>query len=692
MNRRLIGLGIIAVVAMSACGGGSESSSDTDGIKGAALPTVAGGLAKPGAGAISGGSQLMAAPALPPMGAGVVTKNGSLPQVASGNFVIFAFGDSYGSGEGNPYRPGKYDPNNNYAPTPKEVWSGNPAPGISPSGDERCHRSDASGSAKAAALVKKTYPSLTVIHKSFACSGAVAANILNATYQGTDVEASAGQNPLDPQIKQALDSGIPPESVNAIYVSVGGNDAMFADVVSECFVWHQSQCSRPYRDKVDAALKLIPGVTTKIEDVAKQLRNNFKNAFIYFSAYPDPLSVDPNDPGDVNRDGICAHDDEQGQIAWPNDYLWKINAGDARFIVDRFLAPLNKAIENGVNNTAKKITGVYFVDDHYKNKSGSAGFCSKNKTPIVRFNHEALILQGPDSDMGGGVIKVSKGGWHPSDAGYTAYGQAIFNKIDQSKAPFVSKAPLAPSDPWATSITSNGNYTITWNDQSDVEASYEVQYASGTTSKSAVLPADSSSYSFALGSGISTATFAVRACVPSQPSGENLCSAWKSATVSNWLPTQAPGTVNCATSTYGQILNGGCSVTFSVPSAVVLTSATFAYVEIRKAATVVGSALMQPGGGSVLLKYQGEPIDSTVNFVANAYLCSIVDGGKCLRGPDSPLALKVVKQDGRGLLPVNTPNLRPSTPMPSLPGVAPAPVGRPSLNTSLQCVNGKCGP
>ncbi len=686
---------VIAGALLVACGSdGSSDASEDDILKGRA-PNVSvkpiGGVNPAGAlPALAGG--VVAAPAEPPIPNASSTPNPPVPTKANEEFLFLAFGDSYGSGEGNPLVMGNYPDGKKV--TVAEQWAGAIANGaIAASGDERCHRSDASGSAKAAALVKAQYPQLKVVHKSFACSGAVSKNITTTPYKGADQKVFNGKTDLPAQIEQAK-AAVKPEEVDAIYVSIGGNDAQFAGVVAECFVAapiFQNTCSKADNTEVNTALGLIETVDDAIVSVATALRNTFNNAYVIFSAYPDPLSVDPSDDGDVDGDGICSEEDRESGVRFEDDYMWYIDPAAAKLLRDRFLANLNATIKTGVDTANKAVGGVSFVDEHYVGRSGNAGFCSRDNTPIVRFNNEIKYLQGIDDDAGKSGIEISKGAWHPSDAGYELYASSIFNGLVASGAIASRSAPNDPSVPWATSITSAGKYTIAWSDLSDNETSFEISYTSGGTTKSASVGPGQTTFSFDGGSATSVYVVAVRAC-GTKGLVQTPCSNWKSTTVSNALPVDKPGSVSCTSSKYGQFVDSACNVSFSIPQRPTQTSAMFSYVEIKNGNTVVGSALTPVGGGQVKIKYLGEKEGTKAKLSATAFICTIVDGGRCLAGPSSTIELTVEKPDSRKLLPPPSLSVRPNVNIPKLPGVPAPAVTPPGLQASLQCSAGKCGP
>ena len=123
--------------------------------------------------------------------------------------------------------------------------------------DKRCHRSAYAGSAQAAKRLEQDDPHTSVTFVHLACSGASVVYGLLGRYTG--VEPTAGtvsdrwcnvrSGPLDPgpppgacitpQVDQAKEI-VGHREVDAVYVSIGGNDAHFADIVVACIT--QNPC------------------------------------------------------------------------------------------------------------------------------------------------------------------------------------------------------------------------------------------------------------------------------------------------------------------------------------------------------------------------------------------------------------------------------------------------------------------
>ncbi|MBI5284542.1 MAG: hypothetical protein HY874_05555 [Chloroflexi bacterium] len=107
----------------------------------------------------------------------------------------------------------------------------------------RCHRSARAGIAQAALELERQDPRTSVTFVHLACSGAEAdAGLLNP-YKGAelpiadsllDCDADPGQC-IPPQIKRA-DQLVGDREVDALFMSIGGNDANFGSIIQACIV------------------------------------------------------------------------------------------------------------------------------------------------------------------------------------------------------------------------------------------------------------------------------------------------------------------------------------------------------------------------------------------------------------------------------------------------------------------------
>jgi PKD domain len=149
------------------------------------------------------------------------------------DWLIVSLGDSYGSGEGNPDIPTAHDDFGLVKAGAK--WE-----------DRRCHRSADAGSAQAARRLENADPKTSVTFIHVACSGAQAMQGLLEAYDGmADTWEAKYMDPLDPQLTQAREL-VGNREVDAVYISIGGNDSGFAPVVMSCVAL--MFCNPAYQD------------------------------------------------------------------------------------------------------------------------------------------------------------------------------------------------------------------------------------------------------------------------------------------------------------------------------------------------------------------------------------------------------------------------------------------------------------
>lgn len=379
-------------------------------------------------------------------------------------FVVLGFGDSYGSGEGNPAL------GHLSAGTDHIWWDDDNWPeAIETFTDNAtyCHRSSESGLGKAIQQLEASYTgSITFGH--FACSGAKSWDIWSSSYQPDFYD---GSPTMDPQILQALDwlseISTSPSEVDAIVISIGGNDVGFSQVIKDCFilsVW-PSEChdgswgNAP--DLMDSVPTLIPRAVSHVSHVTGLL---FPNAEIFFTFYTDGISVDQQSGYDEDGDGVCSYDDDpwglEPNVEFDDDEFWDITSDDSKFVRD-FLIEINSQLamtsndvrENGSlwdeywpwdhlgagaqHAKSQDLVAMYPELDGWEWRSNALtligrvhvtvpqytlnqnnGFCTRDRRNIM-FNTEAGDVQGYDLGF------WSSGGWHPNDLGYSLYGNAI---------------------------------------------------------------------------------------------------------------------------------------------------------------------------------------------------------------------------------------------------------------------------
>jgi len=378
-------------------------------------------------------------------------------------FVVIGLGDSYGSGEGNSAKT-LTEAEWEYIEDGTFWWDADSWPEeiiTYTSHADSCHRSSESGLGKAVQKLARDFQGqLTYGH--FACSGAVAGDLWLNSYTPDFYD---GSPTMDPQILQALDwlseINTSPAEVDAIVVSVGGNDVHFSDVIYDCFIeagdCYDETDTLGYRSSINSK---IPRAVSHISHVAGTV---FPNAEIFFTSYTDGISVDPASNYDEDSDGVCSYDDDPWltNVPYDDDEFWDIRAVDSSF-VKGFMERINDSLDISVsevnqngsmwneywpfshlgrgaqNALAEQIVDMYpplrgrewrenglnvfgrvhLIDSQFSDFRNN-GFCTRDRRNIM-FNSEAGDRQGYDQ-----FRFWSSGGWHPNDFGYKLYGDAI---------------------------------------------------------------------------------------------------------------------------------------------------------------------------------------------------------------------------------------------------------------------------
>ncbi|MBM3687175.1 MAG: hypothetical protein FJW85_09275 [Actinobacteria bacterium] len=181
------------------------------------------------------------------------------------DFVVVGMGDSFASGEGNPATPTDWLTELVFPNAWDEVeWTDFTDYPVarSESDDPRlasyCHRSSKSGFANAMLEMRRLYPQFNIYWRNFACSGAESRHLWRdryVTWKFSQSQSAAGVSSFysdeeaflrvaqsratqETQITQAVrwlgSFHRSKPTVDATYMSVGGNDVFFGPVIAEC--------------------------------------------------------------------------------------------------------------------------------------------------------------------------------------------------------------------------------------------------------------------------------------------------------------------------------------------------------------------------------------------------------------------------------------------------------------------------
>jgi hypothetical protein len=200
------------------------------------------------------------------------------------DLLIFGLGDSYGSGEG--------------SPDVRDFEEG----GVRWQNKE-CHRSAQSGQVRAAQMIEEADPHTSVTFVHLACSGGRIYTALLEPYDGIEPDGT----PAAPQIDRVAELADEHE-IDALFVSIGGNDINFSTVVKACVLGEVCHLGNPTIDPLlESTASLVCGLLGSYEDECKS----------YFE--PDTTHVDSLDARtifeigskdnyvndmDVHRDGL----------------------------------------------------------------------------------------------------------------------------------------------------------------------------------------------------------------------------------------------------------------------------------------------------------------------------------------------------------------------------------------------------
>jgi len=381
-------------------------------------------------------------------------------------FVWGAMGDSFASGEGNPEH-GIDDPSNvsNFSGL---VWGDDPSifvpDGFSLRSDvTTCHRSDRAGAPKANDALKADYPGMTFALGFVACSGATVHDLISAGYTGPNVvpDAQLGfiKVPQPAQLARVKTFATSQGQLDALYMSIGGNNAGFGQFIKDCITPFAADCSSD-----DGLLSQnLSGLAASYNTLDFSIGSTFDpTPPVLISDYPNPLSKTASAPcqGDdynaFGEVGIGGFDDALKNNVTPAEAIW----------ANTIAGKLNQTVDMAANQN-----GWIEVMDHTDAFVGH-GVCTSQ--PFANLNSRALRRQGqdvPDTS----IFAFSSGFMHPNDAGFAAYGSAIEGQL----RPFVDTRAktglVAPSNVRIAAATANGAITLRWDDRSTAENADDVE-------------------------------------------------------------------------------------------------------------------------------------------------------------------------------------------------------------------------
>jgi hypothetical protein len=294
---------------------------------------------------------------------------------------VFAVGDSYASGEG----------------AIGGGWT-----------NAFCHRSPLAGPEDASVRLGALRP---VVFTSLACTGSVTGSGIGAgILPGTAAKSLLGA------IGQLAGVGAPGERVDALSLSIGGNDLGFASLVTSCMVPAYDCSTDPaVTGPMAASLASLPArlgaVAAGVQGPGRVVPGDVRNVFV--TAYPDPTTA-----LDGARCGIWTAPGFQG--------LDGVDANEAAFASASVVAPLNAALASMVSsaNAAPGFHPVWHLVADIPARFATHGYCTGGGSPAPwQWPNPRYIATPVDSLTSQGDVF---GTMHPNDLGQQQIGAALF--------------------------------------------------------------------------------------------------------------------------------------------------------------------------------------------------------------------------------------------------------------------------
>ena len=407
------------------------------------------------------------------------TRDGQVTDTGTGDvnvrdILVVAIGDSYGSGEGNPELPQRFDLHWSYRhmtaaqlasadlngvsssrfpwswqvkTTAPALWarSADPAQTLQ---SRLAHRSVLAYSAQYAMALEQADPRTSVTYVSVAQSGATIPTLMNQP----NIAAEDGSTPLPPQLPE-LAKIIGDRPIDTLVVSIGGNDAGFADIVKKMALSNffmpdllpkaaaaaglTSANAETIAARVLAKLQSRPPLgmqwvldtfranTANLAEnygrLNEAIRKNFTVNQVAITEYPDVSRVKLRgvDGQPVNWWGPVVFDLLPGVA---------VNSTQAMVATKLIAEPLNATIAQAAASNGWTYVGG--IDDAFAGR----GYTAPKADRWMRTARESLIQQSQPSGVTAALYPLNtKGTVHPTAAGHTAMAGQLAEALGQPK-------------------------------------------------------------------------------------------------------------------------------------------------------------------------------------------------------------------------------------------------------------------
>ena len=404
------------------------------------------------------------------------------PIVGKLSFRWVGLGDSYGAGEGNPLK-GIADPGD-VEKFDGLVWGTNtsyfiPFSGGNHAGDVvQCHRSDMAAAPKANTELKADYPDLDFAFGFAACSGAVTTNLTQAGYIGPamvpDAKLKQTFVPQPAQLDRAKTFSLKHGGLDALFMSIGGNNAGFGEILSQCLS-PDTHCDRTLADQVTNKLIALEAALVNLRSAIPE-KNLGTSMKVYAAQYGNPMHN-----GKTTTPPTCFDKDydlkgDVGVGHWDDFIQDNIDLDEAKFafgLAKRMNDVIAKVANN--NGTFPWTTTPVSFDGH--------GICTAD--PYANLNSVGLRKQGRDNPED--FAFISNGMIHPSNKGYNVMAEAIMKAMSPKVESRMREGFQPPTGTRVAAAVTNGQVTLRWNDRAQSENAYEIEVVPATPQDGASL-------------------------------------------------------------------------------------------------------------------------------------------------------------------------------------------------------------
>jgi hypothetical protein len=436
-------------------------------------------------------------------------------------YVWAAAGDDWASGDGNPATPARrgaisdptpQDPVPTVALGSRAVWgTGQYTPGAAANEIDVCHRSDNAGAPHALRTLQAEFPEVDFRFLFVACSGAETAHLATSRFAGLGRPHPA----LDqaPQLDRVRNFRVQEGHLDAVYMSIGANDAGLGKFLYECIAKTlpllNCASSRP-SDLVSRRTVLRDGLDRVNSGLASRLIGPPTKIFV--STYPDftraPDGTTCGAPGGTTSPALLT------------DNLLLVTNDEMSFLRTEVLNRINEIVReraalrgwttidgfeadfaaHGLCDTGSGNAGTWF-------NTASAGVAAQGSDlptiyppgpagtdvraaigatvgSLAALGAAGLAVLGQGLAalvLGVSALKLSNsyssGTLHPNDCGARGYGTAIADQLreDVRAKSNANARLLTPTNLRVGAADRNGNITLRWHDVSNTDTRHEIE-------------------------------------------------------------------------------------------------------------------------------------------------------------------------------------------------------------------------